>query len=149
MSHEPASPVRRRLLIAGSGVAVLGATGVAWIGSRLDGRQAWIEAVVRDSLPGIRLDAASLTTFAKRLAGNRIFADDKTNLAIKLDQAIPAIATQVSKVERRTERLKRRVLTEYLVGSNFFRVPDPHQETIVYSGPLPACGNPFAQFRDS
>lgn len=149
MSDQPVSATRRRLLIAGSGVAVLGATGAAWIGSRLDGRQAWIEAVVREHLPGIDLDAATLARFAKDFAATRIFADDKSNLVVKIDQAVPALAARVSKIERRTERLKRRVVTEYLTGSNFFRVADPRTETIVYSGALPACGNPFAQFRDS
>lgn len=149
MNDQPASPIRRRLLIAGSGVAVLGATGAVWIGSRMDGRQAWIEAVVREHLPDIQLDATTLTMFAKELAAGRLFADDKSNLAVKIDQAVPAIAARVSKVERRTERLKRRVVTDYLTGSNFFRVADPRTETIVYSGALPACGNPFAQFRDS
>jgi hypothetical protein len=149
MNDLPASPQRRRLLIAGSSVAVLGATGAIWIASRLDGRQAWIEAVVREHLPGIQLDSASLAAFAQSFAATRIFADDKNSLAIKIDQAVPALAQQVSKVERRTERLKRRVITEYLTGSNFFRIEDPRKETIVYSGPLPACGNPFAQFRDA
>ena len=149
MNDLPASPKRRRLLIAGSGVVVLAATGATWIASRLDGRQAWIEAVVREHLPGIQLDSASLATFAKSFAATRIFADDKADLAIKVDQAVPAIARRVSKVERRTERLQRRVVTEYLTGSNFFRIEDPYKETIVYSGQLPACGNPFAQFRDA
>ena len=149
MNDRPTSPIRRRLLIAGSGVAVLGVTGAAWIGSRLDGRQVWIEAVVREHLRGVQLDAATLTTFAKDFAATRIFADDKSNLVVKIDQAVPAIAARVSKIDRRTERLKRRVVTEYLIGSNFFRVADPRKETIVYSGALPACGNPFAQFRDS
>ena len=149
MNDLPASPKLRSLLIAGSSIVVLGATGVTWIASRLDGRQAWIETVVREHLPGIQLDSATLAAFAKSFAATRIFADDKANLAIKIDQAVPAIAHRVSKVERRTERLKRRVITEYLTGSNFFRVEDPRQETIVYSGPLPACGNPFAQFRET
>lgn len=149
MNDLPASPKRRRLLIAGSGAVVLGATGVAWVASRLDGRQAWIEAVVREHLAGIRLDPASLATFAQSFAASRIFADHKANLAIQIDQVVPMVAQRVSKVERRTERLERRVLTEYLTGSNFFRVEDPRKETIVYSGPAPACGNPFAQFRDA
>ena len=149
MNDLPASPKRRRLLIAGSSVVALGAIGGTWVASRLDGRQAWIEAVVREHLPGIELDSASLATFAKSFAATRIFADDKANLAIKIDQAVPAIAQQVSKVERRTDRLKRRVITEYLTGSNFFRIEDPRKATIVYSGPLPACGNPFARFRDA
>jgi hypothetical protein len=36
------------------------------------------------------------------------------------------------------------VLTEFLMGSNFFRTGDTKSQPIVYSGRIPACGNPFA-----
>jgi hypothetical protein len=146
---KPSSPTRRRLLIAGSAVAAAGATGALWIGSRLDGRQTWIEAVVREHLTGITLEPASLASFAANFAESRIFADEKSKLAVNIDQAVPAIAQRVSKVSRRTEQLKRRIVTEYLMGTNFFRVADPRAETIIYSGSVPACGNPFAVFRDA
>jgi hypothetical protein len=136
------------LLIAGSGVAVLGATGALWIGSRLDGKHSWIESVLRKHLPGVQLDPESLATFVAHFAENRVFEDKRSNLAMSLDQAVPVLTQHVPKAKRRVERLERRVVTEYLMGSNFFRVPDPRKETIFYSTAMPACGNPFAVFRD-
>jgi hypothetical protein len=147
--RPPASPARRRLLVAASGVAVLGGTGALWIGSRLDGKRAWIEAVLREHLPGVQLDPASLATFVAHFAENRVFEDGRSNLAMMLDQSVPSLTQQVSKAARRVDRLERRVVTEYLLGSNFFRVADPRKETIVYSAAPPACGNPFAVFRDA
>jgi hypothetical protein len=144
-----ASPTRRRLLIAGSTMAALGAGGTVWIGSRLDGRIAWIESVVRAELPGVQLDPQSLGVFAAQFAERREFDAMRWKLAMSLDQAVPVIAHRVQKSQRRIEQLKRRVLTEYLLGSNFFRVPDPRQELIIYSAAIPACGNPFAVFRDA
>jgi hypothetical protein len=147
--HPPASPTRRRLLIASSGVAMLGAAGAVWLGSRLEDRRTWIESVLREHLPGIQLDRASLATFVTQFAGDREFDDKKSNLAMMLDQTVPAVTRHVSKVDRRVDQLERRVVTEYLMGTNFFRVPDPRQETIFYSDAMLACGNPFAVFRDA
>jgi hypothetical protein len=148
IDERPPSPARRRLLIAGSGVVVLGATSALWVGTRLDGTRAWIEAVLREHLPGIQLDPASLATFVARFAEDRELNDKKSNLAVMLDQAVPAVTRQVPKADRRVDRLERRVVTEYLMGSNFFRVPDPRKEMIFYSDAMLACGNPFAVFRD-
>jgi hypothetical protein len=136
------------LLIAGAGVAALGAVGAVWLGTHLDGTRAWIESVLREHLPGIQLDPASLATFVARFAEDREFDDKKSNLAVMLDQTVPAVTRQVPKADRRVDRLERRVVTEYLMGSNFFRVPDPRKEMIFYSDALLACGNPFAKFRE-
>jgi len=145
----PASPQRRKLLIAGSAIVVASAGGGLWIGSRLDGREAWIESVLRENLPGIKLDPVSLETFIKSFAQHREFADGKSNIAVAMDQTVPAVARNIPKADRRVARMERLVVTEYLLGSNFFRVQDPTQETIVYAGSMPACGNPFAQFHDA
>ena len=146
---RPDSPARRKLLVAGAGVATLGAAGALWIGSRYDGPHAWIEAVLRRNLPGVRLDPESLAKFVAELAERPDIKNRKTHLAMTLDQTMPAITRQMSKAQRRVERLERRVVTEYLVGSNFFRVSDPSAEVIVYAGAMPACGNPFARFREA
>jgi hypothetical protein len=145
----PASPVRRRLLVAGSGVVVAAVAGGVWVGSRLDGREAWIESVLRTNLPGIKLDPASLAKFVKEFAQHREFNDDRSNIAVMMDQVAPALTRKVEKADRRVDRMERLVVTEYLMGSNFFRVPDPQQETIFYISSVgAACGNPFAVFRD-
>jgi hypothetical protein len=145
---KPASTLRRRLLIAGAGAVVAGVAGGVWIGSRLQGREAWIESVLRENLPGIKLDPTSLAKFVKEFAQHREFNDDKSNLAVMMDQAVPVLTRKLEKADRRVDRMERLVVTEYLMGSNFFRVPDPRQETIFYSGSVgAACANPFALFR--
>jgi hypothetical protein len=144
---EPASTLRRRLLIASSGVVIAAAAGGVWIGSRLQGREAWIESVLRENLPGIKLDPTSLAKFIEEFAQHREFSDDKSNIAVMMDQAVPALTRKLEKADRRVDRMERLVVTEYLMGSNFFRVPDPRQETIFYSGSVgAACANPFAVF---
>jgi hypothetical protein len=140
---------RRRVLIAGSAVAATAAAGGIWIASRIDGPAVWIEAVVRRHLPGLTLDPVSLATFIDEFSRRRELQDAKLKLAVNIDQAVPAVTPRVAKLDRRIDRLERLVVTSYLVGSNFFRESDPHTATIVYGGELPACGNPFAKFRDA
>ena len=146
---SPRSPVRRKLLIAAGTVAGASAVGAVWIGSRLDGREAWIEATLHKHLPGIMLDPESLATFVQSFASSRHFRDHQPKTAIMMDQASSTLARRISKANRRLERLERWVVSDYLDGSNFFRVADPRQETIFHTGPIPACGNPFAVFRDA
>jgi hypothetical protein len=146
---NPSSPTRRRLVIAGSAMMLTGAAGGIWIGSRLDGRKAWIESVLRENLPGIDLDPDSLASFIDDFAQRREFNDRRSDIAVMMDQAVPLIASNIEKADRRIDRMERLVVTQYLMGSNFFRVSDPRQETIFYSRGLgAACGNPFAVFHD-
>lgn len=138
---------RRQLIVGGAALAVAGSAGALWLATRSHETSEWIEAVVRKSLPNVRIDAVSLRQFAARLAGDAEFLSQKVALALDLDALAPAAVRIAPEVGRKIERLERRVLSSYLLDSNFFRVADPRTETIVCNEPLPACGNPFAQFR--
>ncbi|HMN45744.1 MAG TPA: hypothetical protein PKE27_14295 [Povalibacter sp.] len=142
----PRSPARRRLLAA---LAVLGVAGAGWLGLRPYDRKDWIVATVRRHLPGITLDAASLQRFAEELMRHWRFQDTRQRIALWMDHALPGIARRLPKAGDRIERAERMVVSEFLTGSNFFRVADPRREVIFYAGAMPACGNPFARFRDA
>jgi hypothetical protein len=73
-----------------------------------------------------------------------LLGSHKRRLAVLADTAIPVLLRRIPPARERIESLERLVLTEFLVRSNFFRVGDPKSQTIVYSGKIPACGNPFA-----
>lgn len=138
---------RRRLLFGGAALVMAGSAGALWLALRSHDTHEWIETVVRKYLPSVRLDDASLRQFAMGLEREAEFRSRKIALAVDLDALAPAIVRIAPEVRRRIERLERRVLSSYLLSSNFFRVTDPRSETIYCHGPLPACGNPFAQFR--
>jgi hypothetical protein len=138
---------RRRLLLGGVALAVTGSAGMLWLALRSHDTHEWIEAVVRRHLPNVRLDDVSLHRFALQLEREAEFRSRKLALALDLDGLTPAIVRIAPEVRQRIERVERHVLSSYLLASNFFRVTDPRSETIVCTGALPACGNPFAQFR--
>jgi hypothetical protein len=138
------SPRRRKLLLAGAGgTLALGIFGAASWGALGSYRATWIESVIRDSLPGIALDAASLQAFVNDMLGSERMQRPVVKATVFADRFVPWLPAAISKARDGLEGLERHVLTEYLIGSNFFRVPDPRQETIVYSGRAVACINPF------
>jgi hypothetical protein len=138
------SPGRRKLLIAGAGgAAVLGIVGAASWGELSNYRASWIERVVRDNLPGIDLDPVSLQTFIEDMLASERMQRKAVKVTVFADRFVPWLPAHVAKARNGLEGLERHVLTEYLIGSNFFRVADPKQEKIVYSGAIVACRNPF------
>jgi hypothetical protein len=99
--------------------------------------------VVRENLPGIELDPSSLQTFIKDVLANERLQRTAVKATVFADRFVPWLPANITKARDGLEALERFVLTEYLIGSNFFRVPDPKRETIVYSGRAIACINPF------
>lgn len=142
-AHSRFSPGRRKLLIGAASAGVLGVFGAtAWQPVR-NYRASWIEQVVRDNLPGINLDAESLQTFVEHMLGHYRLQPTLVRAAIFADRFVPWLPAHVSRAREGLEGVERHVLTEYLIGSNFFRVPDPKSETITYHGAVLACINPF------
>ena len=131
---------RRKVLLGTAGAVIAGA--FAWTPLK-NYRASWIEQVVRDHLPGIDLDPTSLQTFVKYMVGHERLQPALVRATIFADRFVPWLPAHISKAKVGLDGVERHVLTEYLIGSNFFRVPDPKRETIVYNGAVIACRNPF------
>lgn len=137
------SPGRRKLLVgASAGALILGAGAASW-GRLTKYRAEWIEQVVRENLPGIDIEPTSLKTFIDYMLTTDRMRPAPVKATVFADQFIPWLPAQVTKARTGLESLERHVLTEFLIGSNFFRVTDPRRETITYNGPTVACINPF------
>ena len=140
--------INRRHVLFGGAALALASSGALWFATQADDSGTWIEAVVRKHLPGLDLDATSLRAFATALARDVEFANRKVELALSLDRLAPTLVRVAPEVGAKIERLERQVISRYLLGSNFFRVPDPRAERIYFGASVPACGNPFAVFRN-
>jgi hypothetical protein len=112
------------------------------------GPAAWIADVLRRNLPGVLIDEASMATFVQHVLESDLLDPYKARLAVLADATIPALRC-IPAARERMESLERRVLTRFLIGSNFFRGVDTTSQPIVYSGRIPACGNPFATLSDA
>jgi len=131
---------RRKVLLGAAGAAVVGA--VSWVPLK-NYRASWIERVLRENLPGIDLDPDSLQTFVQYMLGHERLQPPLVRATIFADRFVPWLPAHISKAREGLEGVERHVLTEYLIGSNFFRVPDPKRERIVFNGAVIACRNPF------
>jgi hypothetical protein len=135
---------RRNFLLAGAGVsAILAAVAVEWV-QHPGGAGKWIEDIVRRNLPGIELDETSLHSFVGEVLASEQL--DGKHQWFYSTAMMPTrwLGSIVPVLRQARERIERQVLTRYLIGSNFFRVPDPTRETIFYVGTTIGCGNPFA-----
>lgn len=143
------SPGRRKVLFGAAGVATLGIFGAAVWTPIKNHRENWVEQVLRDNLPGIDLDPESLRTFVSYMVGHERLQPALVKATIFADRFVPWLPAHVSKAREGLAGLERHVLTEYLIGSNFFRVTDPKRERITYFGPMVACINPFTYRQDA
>jgi len=140
---------RRRLLWGGAASAIAVGLASKLSFDYLTGQDAWIEKILRKNLPGIKLDEGSLALFFRDIRAKGILQALRHRSAVLVDQTVPAPTNWVGKLHRANEGRERLVLSEFLLGSNFFRTRDPTRETITYYGGSSVCGNPFAVFRDA
>lgn len=137
---------RRRLLLMGSavgGLAVIGGGGAAFVAT--DHYNGWIHDILQRGLPGYRLEPKGLARFiddyftAKKHATKlRVFAAAQRVLNVKA--ALPDDMAEDVEVAERS------ILSDFLVGSDFFEnYPDGPKE-ITYRGIPIACVSPFAKF---
>jgi hypothetical protein len=135
---------RRKVLIgAGAGALVLGTVGSLSWNRFADHRARWVEKVVRSNLPGVTVDEPSLAVFVSNILDGGLLKSSARKASLFAEQALPWLTARIPRVRTGLETIERQVLTEYLLGSNFFRVADPKRETIAYYGPAAACANPF------
>jgi hypothetical protein len=140
---------RRKVLFGAAGAAALGVFGAfAWSPVK-NYRATWIEQVVRDNLPGINLDPGSLQTFVSYMLGHERMRPPLVKATIFADRFVPWLPAHITKARKGLAGVERHVLTEYLIGSNFFRVREPRHEVITYHGPVIACINPFVHGYES
>ncbi len=139
---------RRRFLMvascAGIGGAAAGRLGFSRYGI---GPALWIERVIREHLRGWQIDEESLGAYAREsLEGTRL-ALWSSRFIVRLDYDLPLVARRPPAARERLEVLERGILSDFLLGSNFFWLKDPVTEVVTYSKGTRVCANPFARLR--
>ncbi len=148
-THRAFSVRRRQMLLAGlAGMGALAAAGSYRLLRSDSGPAEWVVAVIRRNLPGVQLDEDSLAEFARTMSlrDGPVLGSIRRRGGVMLAHALPTLASTVPELKTALAELERLVVSEYLLGSNFFRLTDVMRETIIYAGSSPACGNPFAIF---
>lgn len=137
----------RRLFLLGAvgGLFVAGVAGTASMRSGNESRVRWLKSTIRRHLPGVTIDDVSLTQFANEIVAAGMVQSTARKMSIGLAEAAPWAATSLPFVSAGLQKLERLVLTEFLLGSDFFRIDDPRAQIVTYYGRAVACANPFAR----
>lgn len=137
---------RRQLLLLGTATGALAIIGGGAAGLvMMDGYRGWIQSILRRSLPGYELDPEGLERFvdeySARKSNNkklRVFAAAERLIDVKW--ALPNdMADDVEEEERR-------IVSDFLLGSDFFRNYPDGAKIVTYSGAPETCSSPFATF---
>jgi hypothetical protein len=138
---------RRVVLTLFSAAGTAAAAGVyVWT----TGPETLVGRILADRFPGARIDAVSITaltrdiilarfqTFGRRLAleaGARAAGIVGTNMVARWKLTGPQFS-----------QLERKVVTFFILGSNFLDVKDPKIDLVTYSAAPEACPNRFAEY---
>lgn len=134
---------RRNFLLLGSaagGVAVMGGGAVFVKADKFHG---WVTDVLRRALPGFEINQQGLALFLKEQ-----FERESTR-----EKAFAAVHGLVDvkwavdgRRRKQLEEEERSILTNFLLGSDFFQNYPPGPTEVTYLGKQQGCSSPFAQF---
>jgi len=137
---------RRKFLLMGTAAGAL--VGIAGSGTALvlsDRYSGWIRDVLARALPGYDLVSVGLARFIdeynQRKPGNaklRVFA--------AAERLVDARWVLPKKMAADVEEEERRIVSDFLLGSDFFQNYPDGPKTIAYTGLAEACSSPFATF---
>lgn len=136
---------RRTFLLTGvaAGALALGGGGVALVA--MDRFRGWIRGILHRSLPGYSLEPNGLALFSDEYYARRKSAT-KLRLFAAAQRVTDVKAALPEEMAADVEDEERLILSDFLVGSDFFdNYPDGPKE-ITYRGAPEACGSPFATF---
>lgn len=137
---------RRKFLLMGTtigGIAALGAAGGAYVA--VDRYEGWIREILRRSLPGYSFDPEGLALFVDEY-NERQGRSIKYRVFAAAEGLVDAKAVLSERQENNILQRERRILSDFLAGSDFFENHPAGTKTITYRGRPVACVSPFATF---
>lgn len=135
---------RRQFLLGGTalGGLIIAGGGTFLITDRYEG---WISKILHRYLPGYRLDPHGLARFIddyNKKQGDAL----KLRMFAAVQGVVDAKALLPGGTKTEVDNEARRILSAFLVGSDFFDNYPNGPKTITYSGVPVACSSPFATF---
>lgn len=134
---------RSMLALLTAAVAVSAGRVYLWV----IGPDALIGKILNRRLPGVRIDAASIAALSRDVQAGRLgrkLALEVGTLAAS-DIGIDALA-QFKLTAKKVSQLERKVLTLFILNSNFLDVRDPKSDLVTYYEASRICPNRFAQY---
>jgi hypothetical protein len=133
---------RRTFLALGAAAGGMVALGAALF---TNGYRSWVLGFLREALPGYSLHPAGLAHFMDEYKSRHSEAM-KFQILGAAESVVDARSLLPQKKAEYVEDEERNVLTEFLIGSDFFQDYPHGAKEITYSGRSKVCRSPFAIF---
>lgn len=136
---------RRKLLLMGvaaGALAVVGGSGAALVA--MDRYRGWIREILQRSLPGYGLEPNGLAQFIDEYYERRKSAT-KLRLFAAAQRVVNAKVALPEEMAADVEEEERLILSDFLLGSDFFESNPDGPKEVTYRGAAEAC-SPFATF---
>jgi hypothetical protein len=137
---------RRAFLLMGTaigGMAAIGAAGSTYVA--VDRYEGWIHKILQRSLPGYSFEPEGLATFIDEYNA-RQGRSIKYRLFAAAEGLVDSKAMLPDRQEAHVVERERKILSDFLLGSDFFENYPNGSKTITYRGKPVACVSPFAAF---
>lgn len=138
-------PTRRTFFALGAAAGAVAAAGAALLAG---GYRSWLVASLREALPGYSFEPAGLDRFVEEYE-SRHGQVMKFRLLGAAERIFDVDSLLSDAKERRIEDEEREVVTEFLIGSDFFQHYPLAVKEIAYNGRAVECRSPFARFDDA
>jgi hypothetical protein len=140
---------RRQLLVGGAALAAIGATGFM-AGPALANPEQVVVRFLRTQLPGLAVGDAELQSFAKDFLRQSSWQGNKLRGALIVMDNPDVLRIAPQTVTRAFDWYSRRIVTDFLFSTNFFRDANRQlsaTQYVAYADPYTiGCRNPLAQF---
>jgi hypothetical protein len=134
---------RRNFLLLGSAAGGLGLLGGGAAYVKVDNHHAWVSDILHRGLPGYALEPRGLSQFIDEYFAK---ATRKLKAFAAVEGLIDVKWALDSKRKNELEIEERKILSQFLLGSDFFANYPPGPKEITYLGVQKACASPFAQY---
>jgi hypothetical protein len=147
--------MKRRTFLAGAVAAASAASGLLGLAYSRSSQEKTIASIVYKRLPYLKLDHAGVQQFARDFAARRLLSGARLRLVglvwpvyrrLPLDHSGSRLG---SSLRDRLEHAEERIVSTYLISSDFFTHGADQSRVVCYRGCYDAlshaCGNPFCR----
>jgi hypothetical protein len=137
---------RRRLLLgSAAGAVVVAGGGFAGL-LILDGYSSWIRLILQRALPGYELEPEGLDQFVAAYHARKKWKSKRMRAYAAIEHVIDINWALPTDMAEDVEDEERRIVSEFLLGSDFFQNYPDGAKIVTYAGLPEACVSPFATF---
>jgi hypothetical protein len=133
---------RNFLIVSGAAGGLAVAAGGVFVLS--DNYHGWVSGILHRSLPGYAIEPKGLAQFVDEHFAHQ--KSRKKRLLAAAEGVVDLTPIMPAAMAERLAAEERMIVTDFLIGSDFFQNYPSGPKEITYSGKPAACVSPFARF---